>query len=313
MSKPELAGVVEFSNIPEFYLIVTQSNQTRECIVEAVNDGFADLLGARPDDIIGTNITQWLGKKANEAIEEMLEFESQGTDLYDVLSKQRQIKWQTADTESGTEIAFALDINRMDARSADLRFKLSVPDQRNIREKEQMKTFLRSYFEGRMVLDAETGLPDRATCLSFFDSLTHFVHAHDIQVAFATMRIDRFDKSIAHYGYEPCLRLIQHVAQGCRRALASEDVVVRINDQQLALFMFNVSRESARVILNRLRWLIRSHRIPFGGKSDFAVTVSFAFNMLGGDMPDEALPTQCEEALKALPEDERNQLLELTS
>ncbi len=308
MTQPETINApVSFSEIPDFYMHVGQDNEKKTLIIDDVNDGFCDLLASRPDHVIGTDLRDWFAKATIDELEE-LEFTSDTPDLFEILSKLRAVKWKL---ETGSEVSFPLKISRIDASSSAARFKLSVPNERNARAKAQLSEFLQNYFAGQVVLDEATGLANRQSCLGFYDSLVHFVHAHEIPVAFATIRLDRFDKSISLYGEKACLELIKHVARGCQRALAPEDVVARLNDQQLALFMFNVSRESARVILNRLRWLIRSHRIVFGGKSDFSVTVSFAFNMLGDE--ETNITEQCEAALTELPEDERNRLIELVA
>lgn len=287
---------------------IAQDNANKTLLIDEVNDGFSDLLATKPDHLIGTDLRNWLAASTMADIEDM-DFDGEGLDLFDIFSKLRTIKWKL---ETGSEVSFPLKISRIDAHTGDVRFKISVPNERTARAKAQLNDFLQSHFEGHIVEDPETGLANRQSCLSFFDSLVHFVHAHDISVAFATIRIDRYEKSLALYGEKGCLELMKHVARGCQRALAPEDVVARLNDQQLALFIFNVSRESARVILNRLRWLIRSHRIVFGGKSDFSVTVSFAFNMLGDEVP-VSVTEQCETALIELPEDERNRLIELAT
>jgi hypothetical protein len=63
-------------------------------------------------------------------------------------------------------------------------------------------------------------------------------------------------------------------------------------------------------VLNRLRWIIRSHRLDFGGKPDFSVTVSVAFSMLSHQDMESSLEDS-EDILLALDQDERNQLIEL--
>lgn len=297
-----------FSEIPEFYMIVTQDNDRKIITIDEVNSGFADLLSRKTEDLVAGNLRDILAASSAEVLDD-IEFASDAPDFFDVFSKQRLVKWQLS---GGEETSFPLHIMRIEAMSSHVRFKISVPDERSARAKEQLSSFLKANFESRFVADRATGLANRETCIGFFDSLIHFVHAHDISVAFATIRIDRFPKSVSLYGEQACNQLIGHVARGCRRALAPEDVVARLNDEQLALFMFNVSRESARVILNRLRWLIRSHRIVFGGKSEFSVTVSFAFNMLGDDVPTSVME-DCEKALKDLPQDDRNRLIELAA
>lgn len=305
MASPIVAKPMQFLDIPEFYLIVTQNNAQKICVIEEVSNSFAELLGKKTDNLIGEDLQLLLAGAGKAFLEEQLEYEDDGVDLYDIISKLRQLKWKG---ESGEELALPIQVERIAAESLP-RFRLLVPNERAARAKTQLHEFLKSHLEGQAVIDDETGLINRESCLSFFQSISHFSKAQNIPVAFATMRMDRHDKSVARYGYKNSLTLIKHMAQGAKRALAGEDVVARLSDKQLALFMFDVSRESARVILNRLRWLIRSHRIDFGGKRDFSVTVSFAFDMLGNDMPYN-VAEMCEQALLDLPDDERNRLIE---
>lgn len=297
-----------FQEIPEFFMHITQDNAGHRLIIDDVNSGFADLLGIAVEKLLGMNVLELLAPASFQALEDM-EFTADAPDFFDIFSKQRHIKWKTIGSE---EITFPLSIARIDAHSSDVRFKLSVPNERNARARARLSDFLQAHFEGHQVLDPETGLTNRSSGLGFFESLSHFAKSNDLPVAFATIRIDRFPKSFALYGEQACIQLLQHVAHGCRRALAPEDVVVRLRDDQLALILCNVSRESARVILNRLRWLIRSHRIVFGGKSEFSVTVSFAFGMMNPDAPNDVVES-CEQALIGLPEDERNRLIELAA
>ncbi len=308
MTAESIASATIFKEIPEFYVIVTQDNAAQSLMIEELNQGFADLLGIAPEAMAGNDVRQFLAPISLEALQE-IDFSEDGADFSELMSKQREMRWIMAD---GKVTAFPVVMTRLHATSSHARFKLSVPDERSARAKAHLDDFLKAQFESRFVADASTGLANRDTCLAFFESLQHFVQAHHLSVAFATIRIDRYEKSLSLYGKEGCHQLLRHVAQGCTRALAPEDVVAQLSDQQLALFMFNVSRESARVILNRLRWLIRSHRIAFGGKPDFSVTVSFAFNMLSEDVPSSVVD-QCESTLTELPEDERNRLIELAA
>ncbi|MEJ0010127.1 MAG: DEAD/DEAH box helicase [Alphaproteobacteria bacterium] len=74
---------------------------------------------------------------------------------------------------------------------------------------------------------------------------------------------------------------MQHVANCCRSTFRAEDLISALSDRALGLLLFDISRESARMVLNRLRWNVRNHVLSFGGKSDFSVTISIAFGMLG--------------------------------
>lgn len=307
MAEPAPSPLMEFPEMPEFYMIVAQNNAEKCCVVEDASEAFVDLLGLQKQGVSGKDLLSLLAPESRELITDKLEYDPTGDDLFDSLHRARNLKWVDA---SGKNLSLPIQLERIMAGANAARFRLMVPDARDQRAKDQLQHFLKAHLEGQAVEDVETGLPNRESCLRFYDSIKNFAHSQGLSVAFATMRMDRHDKSVNRYGYEKSMELMRHMAHGAKRALAAEDVMCRLNERQIALFMFNVSRESVRVMLSRLRWLIRSHRIDFGGKPDFSVTVSFAFDMLGEDGAYDVLES-CESALENLHEDERNQLFEL--
>jgi diguanylate cyclase (GGDEF)-like protein len=236
----------------------------------------------------------------------LLEYEADAPDLLDILEKQRDVKFRL---NTGEEMVLPMRLTRILSRDANVWFALEIPSERNQRAGQQLRDLLRMNLESRLVLDEATGLPNRETCFGFFDSVHHLIATQGQTAAIVALRMDRYEKSLARYGKIGCTQLMQHLAGSCRRMVSDEDVVCQLNDQTLALFLMNFSRESARVMLNRLRWLLRSHRIDFGGKSEFSVTVSIAFDIIHGNAGEGALQ-RCEDAVMALDTEARNQLLE---
>lgn len=164
--------------------------------------------------------------------------------------------------------------------------------------------------EGRQQIDEATGLPDRSTADTYLGLLKNYTASNGMQAAFAVIRIDRYEKSLARYGKQGCIEQLQHVANCCRSTFRAEDVVCMLSGSTLGLVLLDISRESVRVVLNRLRWNVRNHRIVFGGKSDFSITISLSFDMLTEHTGDTLLD-RCEEAVGKLDADTRNYLIEL--
>ena len=127
---------------------------------------------------------------------------------------------------------------------------------------------------------------------------------------FAVLRIDRHKKSIAQYGPQAATQLLMHMHQICRSSFRSEDLIFALSDSTLGVVLFNITRESARVVLNRLRWKIRNYRIEFAGKANFSVSTCIGFDLLDfEDIP--GVMSRCETAMAELDANERNALLEL--
>ena len=87
-------------------------------------------------------------------------------------------------------------------------------------------------------------------------------------------------------------------------------MVCHLTDHTIGLFLLDISLESARVVLNRLRWLIGNHRISFGGKADFSVTISLVYSEIP-EARDEDLLAISEAKAAEIGPDERNAFVPL--
>jgi GGDEF domain-containing protein len=290
----------------EATLLITQDNIARRCIIIEANEEAAAQFGTSPEAMKGQPLDSILARKTSDYIQEMLEFEADAPDLHDVLSKLREVTFCTNEQE---EIASEYSLARVLSRDANPWFELSFPSARTRRADAQFHAYLRAALESRQVVDPSTALPDRDTCLHFFETLRNVGESNGTEAIFAAIRMDRFEKSMGRYGQDGCTHLMRHMANSCARMLSDLDVICLLNEKTLGVFLVNFSRESARVLLNRMRWHLRSHRIVFGGKEDFSVTASIAFDAIDNDGGAGALQ-RCEKALHALDQDQRNQLIE---
>ena len=289
-------------------LIITQDNALKRCIVREVNTAASAMFGLEASAFEPMALDDLLAPKTREILNDMLEFEADAPDLLDILEKQRDIKFMLA----GEESTLPVRITRIFSRDANPWFQLEILIVDEARGVQRFNDLLRLNLESRQVLNPATGLPDRTTCVGFFESVHNLLQSNDGTAALVVLRMDRYEKSMARYGLVGCNQLLQHLANSCRCMLHEDDVMCQLSDKMLAIFLMNTSRESARVMLNRWRGLIRSHRIDFGGKSEFSITVSIAFDMINERDGDGALE-RCEEALDALEQDSRNHLLEPTA
>ncbi len=291
----------------EALFLVLQNNETQSITITEVNEVAARLLGYPAQEITGRRLEVILGAKVAENLADDLEYENDAPDLSDFLSRQRDIKLRH---RSGEEIPVVLTTTRLMSDGMHARFQIVIPNDRDKLANQKIHNFLKLNLEGRKQVNPITGLITRETLEGFLPLLQNYFAESDLSVGFAVLRLDRHAKSLARYGDAGCVQLLQHAANCCRSIFRTEDMVFGLSDHTLGLLLFDISRESARVVLNRLRGNIRTHRIQFGGKADFSVTISVSFDMLDRERGDGLL-MRCEDAITNLDVDERNGLLEL--
>lgn len=291
------------------YLIVVQDNASRQLTIDSLNDSAIEQLGYTLDELKGRKLEVILGQRTALAVEEDLEYDDDAPDMGDVLAKHRELRLRK---RSGEEISVPITINRVMAEDKNARFQLIIPNEREGRARQQLKDFLKTSLDGHRQIDEATGLPNRATAEAYLRSISHYIAESETDAAFAVLRLDRYEKSIARYGAQHTNQLIQHVGNCCSSTFRSDDMVCSLGGPYLGLMLVDISRESVRVVLNRLRWNIRTHTIDFGGKADFSTTVSIAFDMLNRDNSGQLL-AQGEQSIAALETDARNTLIELSN
>lgn len=288
-------------------LVIIQNNAEKSLTIKAANDALANMLGYAEGELNGREVEAILGGKLTKLLAEDLEYQEEAPDIGEILSRQREFRLKH---RMGNEVPVNIQIMRLMSEGHQACFQLVVPNEREQLAQQQIKDFLKMNLEGRQQLEPHTQLPDHATAGIYLGLLKNYIASNGVEACFAVLRLDRHEKSMARYGKEACWELLRHTANCCRSTFRTEDVIFALSDHTLGLILFDISRESVRLVLNRLRWNIRTHRIVFGGKSDFSVTVSVAFDMLDEERGD-SLFERCEESITTLDKDARNSLIEL--
>ena len=288
-------------------LVVLQTNSDRTFTIHRMNEAAELLLEFEPGEMIGRHFETILSPKTAEILADDVEFEDDAPDLGDVLSKYREIRLRKS---SGQEIAFACKVTRLMSQGTSACFQLVLPDQKEALSRQKIKDFIALNLEGRKQIDAAVSLPNRDTAAEFLPLLENYLPEIGMQACFAIIRMDRFKKSIARYGQTGCTQLLQHMANCCLSTFRSEDIVFTLTPETLGVVLFDISRESSRLVFNRLRWNIRNHFIEFGGKSTFSVTTTIIFDMLDAAQTTPILE-RAEKATNDVDADERNGLVEL--
>lgn len=291
-------------------VVVSQNNEDKELLIQHMNAEIEEILGYEEEKAVGRRLEVILSSRTANLLDEEIDYKQDSPDLGDVLSRQREIRLRH---RSGKELPVSCKVTRLMSEGMNARFQLVVPNEKEKLGRQKIRDFIALNLEGRKQIDAVTGLSNRATALDFLPLLGNYLAEVDTTSVLVVLRLDRHEKSLHRYGAEACVQLLQHVANCCRSTFRADDLLFALSDHTLALVLFDISRESARMVLNRLRWNIRSHHLDFGGKPNFSVSVSLAFDALGGDLKAEELLALCESATDALTVDARNELIELSA
>ncbi len=287
--------------------VVVQNNANRTLIIEQMNPAAEMILGYADGEANGRKFEAILNPRTAEFLSEEIEYADDAPDLGDVLSRQREIRLRH---RGGEEIVTPCTISRQLAQGGNACFQIVIPNEREALARQQVRQFIALNLDGRKQLDSALGIPNRDTALEFLPLLRTYLTESNISASFAVLRMDRYEKSLARYGASGCTQLLAHLSNCCRAAFRSEDIVFALSEKTLGIVLFDISRESARMVLNRLRWKIRNHHIEFGGKSNFSVTSTVVFDMIDGE-GGESILSRSEEAALAVDADERNSLIEL--
>lgn len=291
----------------EGVLLVAQNNHDKTVTITAMNERLEVMLGYAAGEVIGRKIEAILGVAEAQAMADELEYADTSPDFGDIFSRRRELRLRR---RVGDEIRVECTVSRLLSDGAEARFQLVIPNELERLAGSKLKDFLALNLEGRCEVDPATNLPNYETAKAFLPLLKNYMADSGTNVLFAVLRLDRYEKSLALYGKDACAKLLLHAAHCCRASFRANDILFALSDRTIGVLLFDISRESGRVVLNRLRWKIRSHRLSFAGKSSFSITTSLAFNMLDVDSADGLLE-QCCDAVAAIDAGERNALVEL--
>ncbi len=291
----------------EGLLLVVQNNDEKTLTISSMNEALEALLGYAKGEILGRRVETILGSREAEAIDDDLEYDDAAPDFGDIFPRIRDMRFRR---RNGDEIRVNCTLSRLMSQGKNACFQIVIPNEQERAASGKLSEFIAVNLDGHKELDPATGLPNHQTAKAFLPLLKNYFAETGTSIVFAMVRMDRHEKSVARYGREACTQLLMHVCHICRSTFRAEDMIFALSDSTLGIVLFDISHESARVVLNRLRWKIRNHRIAFGGKADFSISTCIGFDQL--DLEDvTGVFERCEAAMGALDKNERNMLVEV--
>lgn len=289
-------------------LILRQNNEVQTITIIDVDEGVAAMCGTTREALLDTPFFDILGAKSLDYLSDAVEYEAEGADLAEACQKIRELRFRAG---QGDEIVRPFRLESIDSPDGHGWYRLILAGEERQALRDMLGQSLQEHFVGQAAVTSDTGLLSGESAEAYLQMLRSVMPTRDMDACCALLRIDRFDKSLARYGRNGSLQLLGHVANCCKATFRAEDIVCQINDHTLAMFLVDISHDAARVVLNRLRWNIRNHRIAFGGKEDFSVTVSVAFGSVL--TPGESILERCKKKVESMNVDDRNLLLEIAA
>jgi diguanylate cyclase (GGDEF)-like protein len=212
----------------------------------------------------------------------------------------------------GKETGYRLKVARAESSGDMMVFKLVLQDKAGLRKNEVLRKAIQDNFKGHEALDRDTGLPDRQSLGKDIELMGYYSNQNDIRSCFAILQLDHFDELFSQYGRTICQSLILHVAQIARQSLRPDDIVGSVGHKRIGILLIDTNLESARMVINRLRWQIAANPyIISGDKTSIGLSVSISFHRIGGRMGNKPVLDACEDALNAMGDKIANALEEV--
>ena len=290
----------------EGMLLVCQNNEAASITIQGMNGIMEQILGWREDELQGEELSRVLSPKHAEMVKDYVEFEEDAHDLLAVLAKVPELAFMK---KNKSEVKVGFKLIRAEAQNRHHWFRLIANDPAVTEEVVAFKQSVVDNFKGHEVLDPESNLPNAATVEKDLEVAHYYTESKNLRACYAYLRVDDFQSLQKQYGRKTAVDALEHVSRVLKRNLRTEDTIGRVEDNALGVILMDLTIDSARVVLNRLRWNISSDGFPLpNGAPKKPLTVSVCLAKVGEDR-DVNLNERAAKVLSETPEP--NAFLEL--
>lgn len=276
-------------------ILVCQNNEEQTLMIKEVNPILCDITGRTVEELIDAPLHLVLGKRLRDSLDDYLEYEDDAHDVQAVLTRVHGFQLQH---KGGAEVDVTCKIVRSTAYDKHQWFRLIIKDEHVRREEDARRTILVENFRGHEQLDPELGIPDYESLAKNLELVTHYVQGNSLQAVYALVRFDGYSQ-FAEHDKQLAAEALIHMISTIRRTLRPDDTVCRAADDGLGLILSDITLESARIVLNRLRWAIISDRFVVKGGMSHTMNVSVAYKSVGSD-GGTGLLSECKDRLDTI-------------
>lgn len=271
-------------------LIVCQNNRLKKIEIMAMNAEAVNVTGFSSEELVGKSIEAIMPDRVWSTISEFVDFKEEQQDLLAVLIKIRNFFIKGRD---GKEQAFRLRIIRGEEIDRNPWFHLVLEDEGKQQQAITVRQTLKESFKSHEVVNHSSGLPNRPSTLKNLEVVVQSVIDGQIKASFAVMDINNYATLKAENGEDISTKLQRHMGQLCKQKLRPEDTVGSLNDRMIGLILVDAVQEEARMVLNRLRWIISVSPLELGSK-EIASQVNVGFSQIDGKITATEILEKCE-------------------
>ncbi len=280
-------------------LVVCQNNEARKIEIAAVNDQAQTITGYTNEEMVGSSLLEILDDSSVQLLNEQIDFAPSHNDVADVLTKVRSLHVRT---KAGDMQEFRLRVVRSEMIGSHPTFHLVLEDERIALENDNFKKVLKENFKGHEVLEERTGLPNRLSLMKDLEMFQFFAKKREVTASFAVLQLDNAAQMAAMMGDQVPYQVLKHLGQLCTQRLRNEDTVGLLSGDSLGMILMQITPQSARVVLNRLRWSAASMPVILDTGKRVDPEISIAFHMIGTQGPENII-VSCEQQVKTTPAD----------
>lgn len=299
--------MVAFHRLTDAVVTVCQNNSNQSIEIVATNAAALNLTGYESSQITGKPLSFLLPEKTYKTILELVDFPGENNDLDMVIPKIRDMGLVA---KSGEIIPVRTRVVRSLGKEGQVCFDLILQSETQVKQDESVRQSLSESIRGQQSLDNATGLPDRQSLAGSIETMRHFAASRETDACLAVMALDKISDITAQYSPKVIPLLTGHMAQMCIQKLRDNDVVGSLAQDMLGIVLMDIRLRAARIVLNRLRWMVAMRPLMVEGR-EIQATVTIGYCPLSAGHEGEALLTLAEQYLREVQAHRGNVLIEM--
>lgn len=268
-------------------MVVAQDNAARSLMLESVDESMGKVqpvLGYAANELVGQNFRKFLAPEVDEQIEDYLEFDAEGRDFADVISKVRNFSLVG---KSGKPVKLKMRVQRDVSMDRNARFLILMRGEDKISEGVLKEL---AELKERATPEEVTELRTSDTFLAAAKIVHNGVKHGNAIASLAIIAIDDFARIGQDKGEEAVNALLKEVALRCIQTFRDADVVAYAGEGQFGVLLLEADATGAQIPLQRLRATVAN-------QPTVSCTVSIAFRTLRPEETPEEAIAACEDKL----------------
>lgn len=251
-------------------------------VIEYVNPAVAEVVGYRPEELIGKPLRTILPPTLGGLHGEYVQAYVRRGGGSDVLGRVREFMIVA---KSGEAIPVELKAFEIEPRGELRRFGAIMCDIRERRRLEEQRNRLLRQLEKQARVDELTELPNRRAFFEEAGKLVSFIRRHGQRAAVAIVDLDHFKAVNDTHGHACGDHVLREIGQLCHSWVRAEDLVARLGGEEFGVLLPGIGREQAALALQRLRKAIEVCSVPLGHGKAVRVTASIGVAEIDLEVP----------------------------